>query len=241
MGGTVLRRKIVIIFNILLVAFTLLGLGIMLYLNGNEGGLLSSSGWENLKYFTVLSNVFCGIVAVIFLLTQVFGISGKGGFQAKRQTGTDGPTVVLKKKVQMPGYPLWLLILKLTAAAAVMVTFLVVACFFGPIYGYGQLYLSSNLWFHLIIPLLAMVEFCLLDGKLPFRMTFLTGVPAFVYGCVYLGNILINGKGEWPNTNDWYGFLNWGYGPAAMIFAGIILTSFGAACLLRWINSKINK
>lgn len=216
-----------IIFNLLLVAFTLLGLGIMLYLNGNEGGLLSSSGWENLKYFTVLSNIFCGIVAAIFLITQCF--------PAREESKNDD------NKAQNSVCPTWLLTLKLAAAAAVMVTFLVVACFFGPLYGYGQLYLGSNLWFHLIIPLLAMVEYCLLNGKLPFRMTFLTGVPAFVYGCVYLGNIMINGKGEWPNTNDWYGFMNWGMGPAMVIFAGIVAISFGAACLLRWINSKINK
>lgn len=65
-GGLILKKKIVVFLNILIVAFTLFGLGVMLYVNGNGGGLLSSSGWENLKYFTVLSNVFCGIVAAIF-------------------------------------------------------------------------------------------------------------------------------------------------------------------------------
>ena len=214
MGGTILRQKILFFFNMLLVAFTLLGLGIMLYRNGSEGGLLSSSGWENLKYFTVLSNVFCGIVAAIFLFTHHH---------------------------HNDAYPTWLLTLKLTAASAITITFLVVACFFGPLYGYGRLYLGSNLWFHLIIPLLGIVEFCLINGKLPFRMTFLTGAPALLYGCVYLGNILINGKGEWPNTNDWYGFMNWGMGPAMVIFAVIILTSWGIGCVLRWINSKIGK
>jgi len=205
-----LKQRIVVVFNILIVAFTLLGLGIMLYKNGSEGGLLTSSGWENLKYFTVLSNILCGIVAAIFLFLR-----GK--------TST------------------WMMVLKLAAAAAVTVTFLVVACFFGPLYGYAQLYLGSNLWFHLIIPLLGIVEFCLLNGEIPFRMTFLTGTPALIYGCFYLGNILINGKGEWPDTNDWYGFLNWGYGPAMVIFAVIILTSWGTACLLRWINSLVGK
>ena len=205
-----MKQRIVVVFNILIVAFTLLGLGIMLYKNGSEGGLLTSSGWENLKYFTVLSNILCGIVAAIFL--------------------------ILRGKMTT-----WMMVLKLAAVAAVTVTFLVVACFFGPLYGYGQLYLGSNLWFHLIIPLLAIGEFCLLNGEIPFRKTFLTGAPALIYGCVYLGNILINGKGEWPDTNDWYGFLNWGYGPAMVIFAVIILTSWGTACLLRWINSLLGK
>ena len=205
-----MKKKIVIILNILIVAFTLLGLGIMLYLNGNDGGLLSSSGWENLKYFTVLSNILCGAVAALFLILRA------------KQT-------------------LWMMVLKLASAAAVTVTFLVVACFFGPLYGYGQLYLGSNLWFHLVIPLLGMVEFCLLDVKVPFCMTFLAGAPALFYGCFYLGNILINGKGEWPNTNDWYGFMNWGMGPAMIIFAAIIATNWGAACLLRGLNSLVGK
>ena len=221
-----MKKKIILFMNILIVAFTLLGLGIMLYRNGAEGELLTSSGWANLKYFTVLSNIFCGIVAAIFMITQVL---------PSRKIATETVSPVKNPST----YPAWIMTLKLAATAAVSVTFLVVACFFGPIYGYGMLYLGSNLFFHLIIPLLGMVEFCLLDGDLPFRNTFLAGAPALLYGCVYLGNILINGKGEWPHTNDWYGFMNWGYGPAAMIFAGIVLTSWGVSCLLRKVNRLV--
>ena len=218
-----MKKKINVVLNILIFAFTLLGLGIMLYLNGDDGGLLSSAGWDNMKYFTVLSNLFCGIVAGIFLLLQLLG-------NKKTSPAHVGGSLLS---------PAWMMILKLSAAAAVMVTFLVVACFFGPLYGYRYMYLGSNLWFHLIIPLLGMIEFCLLDGTIPFRMTFLAGTPALVYGCFYLGNILINGKGKWPDTNDWYGFLNWGWGPAFVIFAVIILTSWGAACLLRVFNKLV--
>ena len=55
------------------------------------------------------------------------------------------------------------------------------------------------------------------------------------------GTILINGKGKWPDSNDWYGFMNWGFGPALIIFAVIILTNWGVACLLRWIQQAIRK
>ena len=235
-----MKKRIVIAMNGLIVAFTLLGIGIMLYKNGNEGGLLSSSGWENFKYFTVLSNVYCGITAGVFLIRLVVHARGKDKLTVEKKADTDGPTAVLERKTQSSDYPLWLLIMKLAAAAAVTVTFLVVACFFGPLYTYPVLYKGSNLWFHLIIPLLGMIEFCLLEGEIPFRMTFLTGAPALVYGCFYLGNILINGKGDWPDTNDWYGFMNWGFGVAMVIFAVIVLTSWGAACLLRFINRKVN-
>ena len=264
-GNKRIRDGIEILLNALIFAFTLLGIGIMLHRNGNDGGLLSSSGWENFKYFTVLSNVFCGIVAGVYLVT--WGLRKKGKTRSmhndgkidtaepmtERQKGRaaeekdemavegkDGPTAIWTRESRAL-CPVWLMVLKLAAAAGVMVTFLVVACFFGPLYTYPVLYRGSNLWFHLIIPLLGMVEFCLLDGEIPFRMTFLTGAPALVYGCFYMGNILINGKGQWPDTNDWYGFVNWGWGPAMVIFACIVLTNWGAACLLRWLNHVIHK
>ena len=224
-----MKKKIVITLNLLIVACTLVGLGIMLDKNGNNGGVLATSGWNNLRYFTVQSNILCGIVAAIYLVSGF--LRGHG----KSTASQDVPAT------QVTSCPMWMMTLKLAATAAVMVTFLVVACFFGPLYGYGKLYLGSNLFFHLIIPLLGMVEFCLLDGTLPFRNTFPAGSPALIYGCVYLANILINGKGEWPNTNDWYGFMNWGAIPAALIFSSIVLTDWGVACLLRWINHLINK
>ena len=224
-----MKKKIVITLNLLIVACTLVGLFIMLDRNGNNGGVLATSGWTNLRYFTVQSNILCGIVAAIYLVAGF--LKGHG----KSPASQDVPAT------QVTSCPTWMMTLKLAATAAVMVTFLVVACFFGPLYGYGKLYLGSNLFFHLIIPLLGMVEFCLLDGTLPFRNTFPAGSPALIYGCVYLANILINGKGEWPNTNDWYGFMNWGAIPAALIFSSIVLTDWGVACLLRWINHLINK
>ena len=234
-----MRRKAVIVFNIFIVIFTLVGVYIMLDHNSNDGSLLSSSGWENLKYFTVLSNIFCGIVAVIFLVQAL--LVGRGKMIAEKKKEADGPTVVLHRKDQKVGYPLGIMILKLTAAAAVAVTFLVVACFFGPLYTYPVLYRGSNLWFHLIIPVIAMAEFCLLDGEIPFKMTLVSGAPALIYGACYLANILINGKGEWPNTNDWYGFMNWGFGVSIVIFAMIVFVSWSVSCLLRWINLFVNR
>ena len=60
-----------------------------------------------------------------------------------------------------------------------------------------------------------------------------------IYGFGYILNILINGKGgRYPNNNDFYFFLRWGWGVAILIFAGIISVSFGIACLLSLFNSK---
>jgi len=72
-------------------------------------------------------------------------------------------------------------------------------------------------------------------------MTLVSGAPALVYGACYLANILINGRGEWPNSNDWYGFMNWGFGVSIVIFAVIVFVSWSVSCLLRWINLFVNR
>ena len=48
-----------------------------------------------------------------------------------------------------------------------------------------------------------------------------------IYGAFYLGNNLINGIGEWPDTNDWYFFLAWGYPVGILIFA--------VTCAVTWL------
>ena len=114
-----------------------------------------------------------------------------------------------------------------------------IAAFLAPMYPNLNLYEGGNLWFHLILPLTAMVEFVLLDipeskgNKIPFRYTFYSASFALIYGICYLANILINGIGVWPDTNDWYGFLNWGYPIGLCIFGFIVLMNWLMAVLLR--------
>jgi hypothetical protein len=206
------RRSIFsVILNILIVVFAAVGTVIMLS-NQGDGTGLASSGITNLKYFTVLSNEFCGITAALWL---VFFLLGK----------------------KFPP------VLKLTAASAVALTFLIIAAFLAPMYPELDLYENANLWFHLILPLTAVLEFIILrtDEKIPFRYTVISALPALIYGIGYLANILVNGKGEWPDTNDWYGFLNWGYPAGMAIFAAIVLMDFAMAVLMRALNNRINK
>ena len=40
------------------------------------------------------------------------------------------------------------------------------------------------------------------------------------------------------DTNDFYAFLSWGWPVGILIFAGITLTAFAAACLFRFICNK---
>ena len=204
------REYALIIFNVLIVIFVTIGTIVMLNNHDSATGL-TSEGIENFKYFTVLSNVFCGIVALLYLIFKI-----------------------KDKKIHI--------LLKLMAASATGLTFLIIAAFLQPMYPDLNLYKGGNLFFHLIVPLLAMCEFVLIKTeKIQFKYTFISAILALIYGTGYCGNILINGKGVWPNTNDWYGFLNWGWPVGLVIFVFIVIMDWMMACLLRFLNKILNR
>jgi hypothetical protein len=176
----VFQIDIVFILDIVIVLFTVYGTYIMITHAGDGTGLMSS-GFENLKYYTVLSNLFCGITAAMSCIRYI----------VKREEYN-------------------FLLLKFIAATVTGLTFLIIAAFLQPMYPDLNMYQNANLWFHLIIPITAMIQFLLINierGFLPFKYTFITMIPSVLYGCGYLINILINGIGKWPDTNDWYGFI----------------------------------
>ena len=199
-----------IILNLIIVIFTVIGIILMLTSKAEEGAL-QSSGIENFKFYTVLTNVFCGIVASVFLVFKLL----------KKDT----------EKIRA---------LKLAAVVGVAITFAVVAFMFGPLYGFLQFYKRGNLYFHLLLPVTAMIEFIVVRRKkMPFRYAVYAAVPTLIYAIGYLLNILINGiGGAWPDTNDFYGFLNWGWPVGIAIFTGIPLTAFGVANIFRAISNK---
>ena len=199
-----------IILNLIIVIFAVIGIILMLTSEAEEGAL-QSSGIENFKFYTVLTNVFCGIVALIYLVC-IFAKKGTEKIRA----------------------------LKLAAVVGVAITFAVVAFMFGPLYGFLQFYKRGNLYFHLLLPVTAMIEFIVVRRKkMPFRYTVFAAIPTLLYAIGYLLNILINGLGgPWPDTNDFYGFLNWGWPGGIVIFTGIPLAAFAVACIFRAISNK---
>lgn len=181
--------------------------GAWLLMIRSAAGTLSDTGVRSLRYFTVLSNFLCAIAALIHFY-----------FLAVRKSA-----------------PRWVLRLSYMGTAAVGVTLMVVLLFLGPLYGYIALLKGANLWFHLLIPLLAILDHILLEpGERPsFRDTFLCLIPVALYGLGYIANLLLNGVGEWPDTNDWYLFTLWGTPVAACIALGILLLAWGIALALR--------
>ena len=166
----------------------------------SSSGTLMHNGINSLKYFTVLSNLLEGAASVIWLVST--RRNGKASARAE--------------------------LLKYIAAAAVGLTCVTVLVFLGPLYGYPAMFAGGSLYMHLLTPLAAIAEIIFLsDATYTRRDNRLVVLSPLIYGALYLGNNLINGTGEWPDTNDWYLFLTWGYPVGILIFAVI--------CAVTWL------
>ena len=166
----------------------------------SSSGTLMHNGINSLKYFTVLSNLLEGAASVIWLIST--RKNGKASARAE--------------------------LLKYIAAAAVGLTCVTVLVFPGPLYGYPAMFAGGSLYMHLLTPLAAIAEIIFLsDVTYTRRDNRLVVLSPLIYGALYLGNNLINGTREWPDTNDWYLFLTWGYPVGIFIFAVI--------CAVTWL------
>ena len=174
-------------------------------------GVLVSGGLRSLKYFTILSNLLEGFASLMFLVA------------GNKEDGR-------------------LNVLKYVAATSVGLTFLTVVVFLGPLFGYLLMFTGVSFWLHLIVPVLAIVEYVIYnDYRMYVRDNILAVVPMIIYGIFYLGNIIINGVGEWPHSNDRYGFVSWGIPIGIVIFFVIIAVTYGIGLILRKMNDKVNR
>ena len=110
-----------------------------------------------------------------------------------------------------------------------------VVVLFTVVWGLSGMFNGANLWFHLVLPLVSIVEFCALDTacRLRFAATFAGVVPTALYGIGYYANIIANGVGKWPDTNDWYGFLSFGgMDSAPAVFAAMLVATWLIALVI---------
>lgn len=216
------RNRVRRFVNIFLVLATI---GAWLVMCFSAPGTLALNGFGSLKYFTVQSNLLVGFVAIAWLI-----YTGKdekdekaGGRSAK---GSDSVIARLE-------------LLKYIAAAAVGLTFTTVIGFLGPIYGYPAMFEGANLFLHLIGPIGAMLEIIFLsETSFTRKDNRLVMIPPLIYGLGYLANNLINGFGEWPDTNDWYFFFHWGYPVGILIYAILLTVTWLLGFLMRKLQRK---
>ena len=197
------RTSIRKILNIILV-ITVAGSWISIFFSAS--GTLMHNGINSLKYFTVLSNLFEGVASVIWLVS-----TQKNGRASDRAE-----------------------LLKYIAAAAVGLTCVTVLAFLGPLYGYPAMFAGGSLYMHLLTPVVAIAEIIFLsDFTYTRKDNRLAVLSPLIYGVFYLGNNIINGIGEWPDTNDWYFFLAWGYPVGILIFVIICIVTWLLGLVMR--------
>ena len=179
---------------------------LIMFFNKKES-MLTARGFINLKYFTTLSNIFAAVISVVWIIRYL----------KKREDGN---------------IRIW----KLMSASAVGLTFMVVLTFLGPLYGFGTMYVGSNFFLHMLVPLMAMAEFIIFnDKRISIKSNTCVIIAPLLYGTVYLINTLINGR----KGNDIYGFLNWGYATGILIFVIICIAVYLIGLGLIIINNLI--
>ena len=122
----------------------------------------------------------------------------------------------------------WVWILKYIGTVAVTVTMLTVFLFLGPNMGYQKLLSGTDLYMHLVTPLLAILSFFVFEKQRITIQTALLGVlPVLLYGILYLYKVLYAPEGR--RWDDFYGFNRDGKWPISLAF---MLTGSFAVCVL---------
>lgn len=210
------RRTISLALDILIVIMVFYAWACMIFAWG-DNGTIAAGGFRNLKYFTVLSNLLMAAASAVNII------------------------VTIKSKRNSTEIPAWTDIFKYVGATATALTFLVVVSFLGPVYKVPGLYSGANLWFHVVVPVLGCINVVISDfGEIAFKDSFKALVPLLIYGVGYIGNILINGMGDKPYSNDWYGFLYWGWGIGMVILAILIVLTWSMALIMRGLHNRTN-
>lgn len=181
--------------------------------------VLESHGLENLKYFTVDSNLLLGISSLILSIYEY---------------------LYLNKKIKE--IPNKIYLLKYISTICVMITFLVVTCFFAPFYfknNFYVLYLNNNLFYHLIVPILAFISYIFFEkNKLNFKTTFTGIIPVILYSIFYITRVLNHMENNKIIPEyDFYGFMSNGINGLIISIPIMIILTY----IISLIIYKLNK
>lgn len=218
------KIKLALIFNIIIVIMTVFASIAMFcgfkFMNGNDL-ILESNKLGMFRFFTVQSNIFMGIVSLIFAIKEYKYLKDD-------------------KEISLSSY-----VLKMVATVSVALTFIVVFTYLGPVVkgGLVALLMNSNLFFHLFIPVFSIITFIFLenDKKINFKYTIYGIIPTFLYEIYYLTNILVHME----NNNvspvyDWYYFVQNGVSSALIIAPIMLITTYIITVLIWFANKKTN-
>ena len=179
------------------------------------------------RMFTTQSNVIAGITAGIILVYEVL--------------------IILKKKDKLPD---WLRIVKMVTTTAVTLTLLVVLFYLGFVaiaegYSYFIMFRNTNICFHLLTPISAILSFILFEGgnKINFKFTFLNLIHMISYSIFYSINVFthLTPDGKVDRKYDWYYFVlgeNWTF---VFVVIGVLTLTYLIGFSLWILNRKFSK
>lgn len=203
--------KTSLILNFIILLFTVFASVVMFtgyrFMHGYEI-ILESTRLGMFKFFTIQSNLLAGISSLLFAINEIQVLKGT------------------KEDISFRNY-----VLKLMATSAVGLTFFVVFTYLGPIAkgGISALLMNSNLFFHLIIPCLSILNFIMFEktDKLKYKHTFFGIIPTLIYGIYYMSNIIIHAEnGKVSPIYDWYWFVQQGIWSTVIVVPVIFLISY---------------
>ena len=202
------KYKISLILNIIIVIMVI-GASIMMFTGFRfmPGKIiLESNKLGMFKFFTVDSNLFMGIISLLFAIFEIRLLRGN-----------------------IDEIPRYMYILKLMAATGVTLTFIVVFSYLGPLVGNIYLMiLNSNLFFHLLVPVFSMITFIFFEknNKMSFKHSFYGIIPVIMYGLYYLINVLIHmNNGIVSPVYDFYYFVQNGVWTAVVVVPVMFIIS----------------
>lgn len=184
--------------------------------NGN----LTPETHNFLWFFTVDSNILLALTSFILVVYEVL--------------------LYFKKIKEIPH---WLIILKYVSVSATTLTLMTVILYLSPLLGskFWMLFLNTNLFFHLVSPVLGIVSFIFFENKdkLSWKVSFLSLIPMVLYAIFYITNVythLNNGKVD--PTYDFYYFASNGVLMTIVMIIVMLIITYGSALLLYWLRKK---
>ena len=181
---------------------------------------LQDTNLSMFRFFTVDSNVFMGLVSLIFAVYEICLLRGK-----------------------IKEIPKFMSAIKLMATAGVTLTFVVVFGYLGLMTGYFAMVQNSNLFFHLLTPILSIYTFVFLEeNDLRLRTSLLGAVPTFLYEIYYVSNIIVHMENYSVSPlYDWYYFAQGGTLQMIIVAPGMIIISAILSAILLKGNRVFNK
>ena len=209
-----MKKNISLVINIIIVVLTIFASIIMftgIKITSGAEPILETTKIGMFKFFTVDSNLFMGLVAILFI---------------KKQSITKN-----------------MYILKLASTTSVTLTLLVVLAYLAPISqgGLRSMLQNSNLFFHLLIPLLSIINFTIFEktDKIKTKDTLYGLIPTIIYAIFYVSNLIIHiENGKVSPVYDWYWFAQNGIIQAISTAIIIIVTTYIITLILWKLNRR---